>query len=73
MPFLHFADVDQFAKIAALVTVCLYAILILARDRITSHQDGELNGGTLGGVLIAISIVGLAGVLAGAILGPHLM
>ena len=73
MPSLHVADVDPFSKIAALVTVCSYVFLMLARGRITSQEDDESSGDSFGRALIVVSIVGLAGVLAGALLSPHLM
>jgi len=73
MHFLNFASVDGFAKAAALVTILLLLSLMFppVHRWIVSREDDDRSGVAFGGILLALTVAGVAAVIVAAILGPH--
>jgi hypothetical protein len=69
MPVFQLAQADDFGKAAALITLVLLVAVIFGRKWIAGRD--EQNAGSVGAVLLGISLVAIAAVILAAIAGPH--
>ncbi|MGH7661776.1 MAG: hypothetical protein ACRENA_12785 [Vulcanimicrobiaceae bacterium] len=69
MGIFQFAQADNYGIAAALITFVLLVAVVVARKWIV--QRDEHNAASVGGTLLALSLVAVAAVILAALAGPH--